>query len=515
MNSALTKISLGKKLLIPGIFLYFLFGTLIGVYFLPLVKKTLIEEKRAQMKYIVNANINTVERLNTQVKAGVISLEKAQKIALDQFHYQRFGPQNKDYLFIFDLDHKMINHPYVPKLNGKNLKNLKDKKGKFFVRDFMTMANRPEGGYSDYWWQYYDQKENIVPKKTFVRGYKPWNWAICAGIYVEDIEKILFGLYLNIFSVLAALLIFFIIIALLINRRIIGAMKEVLLASRAIASGDLSTCISIQGEDEAGQMAGALRDMQERLQSIVGNIKESVGTLESSSDEITSTASNLSEGANSQAASVEEITSSMEQIGASITQNSIHSKETESIAANTARDTEEGSRAVKRTIEAMGSITDRIGLIEEIAYQTNLLALNAAIEAARAGEQGKGFAVVAGEVRKLAEKSQSAAREISSLAVESVQVANTSGEKLDAIVPGIQKTAELVQSITLTSDEQDAGITQINVAMSQLNQSAQNTASSSEELSSTALMLNDQAKNLMKVIEFFSEQSTLPEKSEG
>ncbi len=507
MNRYLSKVSIGKKLLAPGILLYILFGFLIAAYFLPLVKKTMIDEKRSQMISIVSINLNTLSRLNTQVESGTITLEQAKKIALDQFQYQRFGPDKKDYLFVFNYNSTMIMHPYSPKLNGKNLHDLKDKKGKLFIRDFMSMARKTEGGFADYWWQYKDQKDKIVPKIAFVQGYKPWGWVICAGIYIEDIEKTLTGLYINIFSILAILLIVFIISAIAVNRRIIGAMNEVLVASRSIASGDLTTSISVKGEDEAGQMAMALIEMQEHLLSIIREIKESASSLALSSDEITSTSINLSEEANSQAAAVEEITSSMEEMGAAITHNTKNAKETEAISAKTARDTEEGSRAVKRTIEAMETIKDQISLIEDIAYQTNLLALNAAIEAARAGDQGKGFAVVATEVRKLAEKSQTAAQEISKLILESVDVANTSGEKLDAIVPGIQKTAELVQSITMSSEEQDSNISQINSVMGQLNQSSQTTASSSEELSSTATMLNQHANNLAKITGYFTDKT--------
>jgi methyl-accepting chemotaxis protein len=175
----------------------------------------------------------------------------------------------------------------------------------------------------------------------------------------------------------------------------------------------------------------------------------------------------------------------------------------EQMAVQGARDAEESGRAVKETVEAMGSIAQKISIIEEIAYQTNLLALNAAIEAARAGEHGKGFAVVATEVRKLAERSQTAAREISGLATSSVKVATRSGELLGALVPSIRKTADLVQEVVAASAEQSGGVTQMSKAMQHVDQVTQRNASASEELASTAEELSAQAEALLQLVSFF------------
>ena len=163
----------------------------------------------------------------------------------------------------------------------------------------------------------------------------------------------------------------------------------------------------------------------------------------------------------------------------------------------------EGGEAVGQTVAAMKDIAEKINIVEEIARQTNMLALNAAIEAARAGEHGKGFAVVAAEVRKLAERSQSAAAEISGLSSSSVEVAQKAGEMLEKIVPDIQKTAELVQEISAASNEQNTGSQQINKAIQQLDQVTQQNASSTEELASTSEELATQAEQLQAAIAFF------------
>ena len=201
---------------------------------------------------------------------------------------------------------------------------------------------------------------------------------------------------------------------------------------------------------------------------------------------------------------MEETTSSLEEMSASITQNAESSRQTESMAKDAARNAEESGRSVTETVDAMKSIAEKIGIIEEIAYQTNLLALNAAIEAARAGEHGKGFAVVATEVRKLAERAQKAAKEIGELAGTSVKVAERSGKLIVELVPVIRKTADLVQEVAAASAEQSSGVSQVSKAMGTVDQVTQRNASAAEELSSTAEEMSSQAESLQQLMAFFS-----------
>ncbi len=273
--------------------------------------------------------------------------------------------------------------------------------------------------------------------------------------------------------------------------------------AQRVADGDLACDVVVAAGDTTSLMA-SIQHMVGKLSAVVGQVQESSKLLVGASEQVSATAQSLSQGASEQAASVEETSASMEQMSASIAQNNENAKVTGDIATHTARDTVAGGQAVQETVDAMKQIARKIAIVDDIAYQTNLLALNAAIEAGRAGEHGKGFAVVAAEVRKLAERSQVAAEEISRLATGSVELAEKAGTLLGTIVPSIQKTADLVQEISAASSEQNAGVSQINNAISQISQSVQQNAAASEELASTSEEMNAQALELQSVMGFFT-----------
>jgi len=295
---------------------------------------------------------------------------------------------------------------------------------------------------------------------------------------------------------------------------LLGAMERMVTAERmvagvagSLAEGDLS--VSVTPRSDKDVLLLSMAEMIERLREVVGEVQSGAENVASGSEEMSASAESLSQGATEQAAAVEESSSAMEEMSSSISQNADNARQTESIAVKAAGDARESGQAVAQAVTAMKDIAAKISIIEEIARQTDLLALNAAVEAARAGEHGRGFAVVAAEVRKLAERSQAAASEITQLSRSSTTVAERAGELLGRLVPDIQRTADLVQEINAASQEQSTGSSQVNKALQQLDQVIQQNASASEELASTSEELSAQAEQLQAGIAYFRLDASL------
>ena len=285
-----------------------------------------------------------------------------------------------------------------------------------------------------------------------------------------------------------------------------AVLEQVVRACHTIAGGNVGFTRAEDYRSEAGRILHAIRMLSGNTASIVGNVERAMASLLNSTEQVAETSQMLARGASEQAASVEETTASVEEISASIAQNSENAQRTDRMATASSEQAAQGGRTVKDTMTAMHEIAEKIGIVDDIAYQTNLLALNAAIESARAGEHGKGFAVVAAEVRKLAERSRQAAQEIGELSAQSVRQAERAGQMLDEIIPTIRQTSGLVQEIALASSEQSGGVGQISDAMSMLNQTAQQSASASEELAATAAEMGVQAQALKQVMGFFAHE---------
>jgi methyl-accepting chemotaxis protein len=289
-------------------------------------------------------------------------------------------------------------------------------------------------------------------------------------------------------------------------KKMVESNGQMIAAASGIAAGDLRVRVTPRSDRDA--LGRALSNMIEKLTEIISEVRSGASALSVASTQVSSSAQALSQGTSQQASSVEETTSSLQQMSASITQNAENSGQMESMAVKGTGDADESAQAVRQSVEAMTRIAEKISIIEEIAYQTNLLALNAAIEAARAGEHGRGFAVVATEVRKLAERSQAAAKDIGGLATSSVDVAQRSGRLLTELVPTIRRTADLVREVAAASSEQSVGVAQINKAMTLVDQVTQRNASASEELASTAEEMAAQAEALQQTIAFFTTTGT-------
>ncbi|MBD3308867.1 HAMP domain-containing protein [candidate division KSB3 bacterium] len=284
--------------------------------------------------------------------------------------------------------------------------------------------------------------------------------------------------------------------------------------AQQLSQGNLNVELDVTSADETGQLQHAMKVMITQLRGFVTDIKNIAGQVTSGSQQMSSNAAQMSTGVTAQAAAAEEASSSMEEMAANIRQNAENALQTEKIAVTAAENADKTGRTVLEVVQAMQEIAEKTSMIEDITRQTRMLSLNATIEAARAQEHGKGFAVVAAEVRELAERSQTAATEITHLVSGSVLISERAGEMLKNLVPDIQHTAELVQEITAASREQDAGTHQINQAIQQLEHVTQQNSATSEELASIGEELATQAKQLYQAIEFFTIDAEEPQSGE-
>jgi methyl-accepting chemotaxis protein len=327
---------------------------------------------------------------------------------------------------------------------------------------------------------------------------------VSVSIYESELMQIINRITLGLVFAMIIGLGVFILINTAISRNISNSLARAVKLADYISNGDLSEVIELDQKDEIGMLVKALNKMTINLRQIVSGIISGAESIVSASEQMSGTSIQLSEGASEQASSVEEVSATMEEIASNIQQNSDNAQQTEKNSTLALSSIESVSSESLRSVEAQRLITEKIKIINDIAFQTNILALNAAVEAARAGAYGKGFAVVAAEVRKLAENSKKAAEEIVALAQNGLILAEKAGSEMQKAVPNVQKTTSLVQEINAASMEQTNGVNQVNNAIQQLNNVTQQNAAASEELASSAEELAAQAQQLKETISFFN-----------
>jgi methyl-accepting chemotaxis protein len=485
-------LALRFKIIVIGSFIIVSFGIVIFAYILPSMETSIYNKKKEKIENIIQSCIAIIDGIDKDAQKNNLTRAEAQQKAIGILRSLRYGDTNDDYVWINDLNLLMIMHPFVTDLEGKSLKDYKDKTGDLMFQKMVDIGNSQGKGFHTYMWQKGADAKTIVPKLSFIQVYKPWNWLVGTGVYIEDLKEEIFRMKLSLIVVtivlaaLAWLLLY--LFALNISKRI-TTLKNCLEKAK---DGNLDCAITNSSLDDIGHMLNAFNSFVDRINSIVKEVKVSSEQLSTSSVELAASADTFAKNSQTQAASTEEMTATIEEVSGGVESiahetnnqlgkiNQVQEKiaslnddilemnqqvsETRNLTSHInglTKSSEESLKSMSANMDKINNSSQEmkqiIGIINDISDKINLLSLNAAIEAARAGDAGRGFAVVADEISKLADQTASSIKEIGTRIREnedeitkfSSNVAEVL-QLLNSIIEGIVSIGKMSDSVSTT-----------------------------------------------------------------
>lgn len=541
--SFMVNINIEKRVwLLSAIFMSFFITLLIYDTFE--YKHNLQLGKIGKLSTVVDIAESIIEAQYKRYQAGEITEQEAKeqsKLLIGQMRYE-----NKEYVWIHDINNTMVMHPIKPKLIGKNNSNVKDAKGKYLFVEMTKTAQQQGGGEVDYYWPK-PGSEQPEPKMSFVKKIKYWGWILGSGVYIDDIESEFAQSVMSKLFALGVILAICLLFVLKIIASIVRPIKSTTKAMNNIASGDgdLTQRLKSQGNDELALLSRAFNTFTENVQNVIKRMGENGDHVVEQTQSLEQTCEQSSKAMRQNRQETEQVATAVYQMSATISEVAQNASET-SNSVNLVKDkAQKAQQVVEQSIDSISSLaqsvneasqtisklaleTENIGsildVIRGIAEQTNLLALNAAIEAARAGEQGRGFAVVADEVRSLAKRTQDATEEIQNMieqlqtgahsavsvissgkdiAQKSVEKSASVGTALLEISHDITSVSDMSMHIASATEEQSATIDLINKNVDSINQSFAEVTETSHQVENSSSQLKYVADDMHNLIKTF------------
>ncbi len=482
-------------------------------------RSLILQERQASVRQAVETAHGVIAHYHAQATKGTITDDEAKQRAMAAVRALRYN--GNEYFWINDMHPKVVMHPIVPDMEGKDQSQRKDSTGKYLFMEFVKVVQKDGAGFVDYLWPK-PGSDVPVEKAAFVKGFAPWGWIVGSGVYVDTVQATFFSRLGRLgeagaVTVLLALGLGMIgfWIARSILRQLGGEPALLNAITRSIAQGDLA--VDIPPSTNESSVIHGIQTMRDNVASIVMRVRQGSESVATASAEIAQGNHDLSSRTEQQASALEETAASMEELSSTVRQNADNARQANQLAVSASSVAQQGGDVVAQVVETMKGINtssqkiaDIIGVIDGIAFQTNILALNAAVEAARAGEQGRGFAVVASEVRSLAGRSAEAAKEIKNLisaSVERVEQGNAQVDKAGAtmteVVAAIRRVTDIMGEISAASSEQSTGVAQVGEAVTQMDHATQQNAALVEQMAAAASSLNGQAGELVESVAVF------------
>jgi methyl-accepting chemotaxis protein len=513
----------------------------LGGFWLSSERSRILQEKQEKARNLVETACSVVLRYHEMEKTGKLDRQEAQTRAIVALKAMRYEGDN--YFWINDLHPNMVMHPTKPQLDGKDLSDVKDPAGKALFVEMADTVRREGSGFVSYMWPK-PGTDKPVAKLSYVKGFEPWGWVIGTGIYIDDVEAT-WRKSAAIAAGLTTICFFVLLVASAgVSRSIFGRLNNMVERIKDVAQGegDLTKRVEVGSEDEVAELAKWFNTFMDKLQEILSKVSSNAHSLAAAGEQISATSRQQAQGAEQQKDQANQVATAMQEMASTVQQVSENSNSAAAASQKAAEAAHQGGKVVEETLSRMRAIADSvgqtarkidelgkqsdqigriIGVIDDIADQTNLLALNAAIEAARAGEQGRGFAVVADEVRKLAERTSSATKEITGMILSiqaetksavtamqagtnevqlGVELTTQAGSSLHDIIQMSEQVGDMVTHIATAATEHSAATEEINNSIEQITKITAASAAGTQQTTDALQDLAALAANLQRLV---------------